>query len=464
MRTRLELFIKSHGIKPARLAAQARYSRAHLARAREGEPVSLRFQEGVAAVMSDISGQLVTRIDLFETEGVSIRTLLPQATGERRRRSVSGESAMPKSLDAAVGALADAECEAWLARIRTTAGASTEEATRELLDAGSPLINRQPARAEQFYAAAIALTERLAESPTPLVAALRGYAEKGRANALRMLGRYREAMHLLIDAEQHFVDARYCALEIGEVRYTRAGILFKMEKWPEAQAAAIQARRIFKEERDHTRALHAQLMEGCVLVERGDLEAGRVLLVGLRKPLEGKRHRGTLACVYMNLASCDRRRREPAIARHWLHRATQLFRQLGMASELARARWCSAQVTILEGDRARGLRELRAAMRDFERLSMPADAGFVGLDLLEELARDASSMNETAKLAGSLSALFVAAGVNVSAAAAIAYLRDATAAHTADAPLVAYVRRYVRRADADPDSTFHPPTSSVEPM
>jgi tetratricopeptide (TPR) repeat protein len=297
LRTRLEFFVQSHGIKPARLAAQARYSRAHLARAREGEPVSLRFQEGVTAAMGYISGQPVTRTELFEPEGVAIRALLPQATEKRRRRSVSVESAVPKRLDVAVDGLTDSECEAWLARIRTTAGAATEEATLELVDAAFPLLDRLPTRAEQLYAVAIALTERLMASPPALVAALRGYAEKGRANALRMLGRYHEAMQVLIDAEQHFVDARYCALEIGEVRYARAGILFKMEKWPEAQAAAMQARRIFEEERDHTRALHAQLMEGCVLIERGDLEAGRELLVSLRKPLEGKRHRSTLARV-----------------------------------------------------------------------------------------------------------------------------------------------------------------------
>ncbi|HEX3070304.1 MAG TPA: hypothetical protein VHX14_17185 [Thermoanaerobaculia bacterium] len=463
MRTRLEFFIQSHGIKPARLAAQARYSRAHLARAREGEPVSLRFQEGVTTAMSEISGQTVLRTELFEPEGVAIRTLLPQAIGKRRRRSVSKESAVPKSLEVSVDALTDAECEAWLAVIRTTASAATEEATRELVDAAFPLLDRQPARAEKLYGVAITLTERLAVSSAPLVAALRGYAEKGRANALRMLGRYPEAMQVLIDAEQHFVDARYCALEIGEVRYARAGILFKMEKWPEAQAAAMQARRIFEEERDHTRALHAQLMEGCVLIERGDLEAGRAVLVGLRKPLEGKRHRSTLARVYISLASCDRRRQEPAIARHWLHRATQLFRELGMQSELARARWCGAKITILEGNRQRGMRELRAAMRDFERLSMPADAGFVALDLMEELMAEGSETNEAEKLARSLAELFVEAGANVSAAKAVAYLRDATVARKADVTLVAYVRSYIHRAGVDPDRLFQPPASGLEP-
>ncbi|HXH38260.1 MAG TPA: hypothetical protein VNN08_06505, partial [Thermoanaerobaculia bacterium] len=429
----------------------------------EGEPTSARFQEGVTATVQRIVGRPVARTELFEPEGVSIRTLLPRATQERRPKSRPPQSAKPRKLEAVVGALAHAEVDAWLARIRAAAGAATEGATRELVDAAFPLINRQPARAEQLYTTAIALTERLAESPPPLVAALRGYGEKGRANALRMLGRYHEAMQVLIDAEQDFIDARYCPVEIGEVRYTRAGILFKMEKWPEAQAAAIQARRIFEEERNRTRALHAQLLEGCILGERGDLEGSRAVFVNLLKPLEAKGHRDTLARVFVNLAACDRRRRQPKIARHWLHRATQLFRQLGMESELARAHWCGAKITILEGDRQRGMRELSGAMRDFERLSMPADAGFVGLDLLEQMMEEPLVATEAEKLARSLAQLFVAAGANVSAAKAVGYLRDAAVARKADGPLVAYVRRYVHRAAADPNRPFQPPTSDVEP-
>jgi tetratricopeptide (TPR) repeat protein len=465
LRTRLELIIKSHGVKPARLAAQASYSRGHLARAREGEPTSQRFQEEVTTTIRRIVRRRVSRTELFEPEGVPIRTLLQQTTAGRKRRKTSSQQfATSKNLGVLVGALSDADFEAWLARVRTNAGAATEAATRDLVDAAFPLLDRQPARAEQLYAAAVGLTERLATSSPLLVLALRGYAEKGRANALRMLGRYQEAMQVLIDAEQHFVDARYCTLEIGEVRYARAGILFKMQRWPQAQEAADQARRIFEEEHDRTRALHARVIEGCVLVERGNLDAARAVFVSLLKQLTAKRHRDTLARVYMNLGACDLRRREPAIARHWLRRASQLLREIGTPSELARARWCGAKITIFEGDRTRGMRELRGVMHEFERLSMLADAGFAGLDLLEQLLADGSAAKEAERLARSLAEFFVAAHVNVSAARAIAYLRDAATARTADAPLVAYVRNYVHHADIESDKPFEPPPSGVEPV
>ncbi len=466
MRTRLEFFLKSHGVKPAALAAKAGYSRGHLVRAREGEPTSVRFQEAVTAAVRRALGRPVSLTDLFEPEGVAIHSLLPQSTVDDRRGRKSTQprqSATAGNIATAVAELTESDTDAWLSRIRTTAAAQTEAAMRELLDAAFPLLDQQPARAELLYVAAITLTEHLQASPPLLVASLRGYAEKGRANALRMLGRYHEAMQVLIDAEQNFVDALYCSFEIGEVRYTRAGILFKMERWPQAQQAAAQARRIFEEEHDRTRSLHTQMIEGCIMVERGDLEAGRAVFVSLRKPLEARGHRDTLAFLFMNLGACDLKRREPVIARHWLHRATQLFRQLGMSSELARTRWCGAKISIVEGARARGMRELRAAMRDFEKLSMPADAGFVGLDLLEELMADVSARKEAEKLARSLVEIFIAAGANVSAAAAIAFLRDATTARNADASLVAYVRRYVHRAGVDSDSPFQPPASGVEP-
>jgi len=103
-------------------------------------------------------------------------------------------------------------------------------------------------------------------------------------------------------------------------------------------------------------------------------------------------------------------------------------------------------------------------MRDFERLSMSADAGFAGLDLLEALLADGSAPKEAERLARSLAEFFVAAGVNVSAARAIGYLRDAAVARTADAALVAYVRRYIHRAEVDAEQSFEPPTSGMEPV
>ena len=110
-----------------------------------------------------------------------------------------------------------------------------------------------------------------------------------------------------------------------------------------------------------------------------------------------------------------------------------------------------------EKKRTEGLRLLRAAMREFEGVGMRMEAGFVGLDLLEELVRDAAATAEAQDLARRLADLFLAAGVVVSGAKALAYLQETVANRTVTPPLVGYVKTYVRRAEVYPEAAFKPP-------
>jgi DNA-binding phage protein len=67
--TRLESFIKSRGIKPARLARESGYSRQHLFRIRRGTMEPTR--RCMAAIVSACRGLTVGRIkaaDLFDLE------------------------------------------------------------------------------------------------------------------------------------------------------------------------------------------------------------------------------------------------------------------------------------------------------------------------------------------------------------------------------------------------------------
>jgi hypothetical protein len=181
-------------------------------------------------------------------------------------------------------------------------------------------------------------------------------------------------------------------------------------------------------------------------------------LLSLRKPLEQVKDRDALARLWMNLAVCDLRRREPSIARHWLNRAIEAFRARGMRSEIVRARWCGAKVTLLEQDRPKALRELRSAKREFEKLQMPLDAGFVSLDLLGELVGESTTDAEAVKLARSLVDLFARAGVVVSAAHAAQMLRDAVVGGAVTGEYVAYTSRYIARSFVFPEDPFEPPS------
>ena len=69
MPTRLEMFIKSRGIKPAHLARESGYSRQHLLRIRMGrmEPTR-RCIAAIAAACRRLSREPVKASDLFDLE------------------------------------------------------------------------------------------------------------------------------------------------------------------------------------------------------------------------------------------------------------------------------------------------------------------------------------------------------------------------------------------------------------
>ena len=468
MRTRLELLIQSRGLRPADIARRSGYSRQHLLRGREGSPVSRKFRAAVWGTLRELTSEPLALADVFEPESIWIADLLPSAPTKRKRpgrrrrkqpRVRRPSTVTTRSLAKTVAAMDETALSQWLRHIRETPRAHTEEATRDLTDTAELLLDILPGRAERLYCAAIGLTETLPpNSPALLVTALRAYAEKGRANALRMLGRYREALDVLVDAEQHFLDARYCTIDVGNTRYTRATILWKMEKWKSAVQAAMQARRIFEAEHDPAGALRAGIVEGAILADEGQLDAAKAVFVDLRKRLEARGDRETLARVWMNLAAVDLRRGDAFATRHWLSRAARAFRDLHLATEVIRTRWCGGKLAFLEKHPLDGFRLLRAAMREFEGIGMRLEAGFVGLDLLEELVRDPAAAAEAEDLARRLADLFLAAGVAVSGAKALAYLRETVANRTATPPLVGYVKTYVRRAEIYPEAAFRPPT------
>jgi predicted transcriptional regulator len=70
MKTRLETFLKSRGIKPAHLARESGYSRQHLLRIRLGKmDPTRRCIAAIAAACRRLSGEGVRASDLFDLEG-----------------------------------------------------------------------------------------------------------------------------------------------------------------------------------------------------------------------------------------------------------------------------------------------------------------------------------------------------------------------------------------------------------
>lgn len=329
----------------------------------------------------------------------------------------------------------------------------SELGIRALLDSGEVLLDRNPRRADALYSLASELVEKLPSTPAPLAHSLRGLAHKGRANALRMSGRYSDALDALVESERELETAHHCRRELGYVRYCRATVLFKMERWVEADRAVQGGRSLLEAEHDRTGVVNCDILKACIALERGELDRAREMFVRLRKTVEARRDYRRLADLWMNLVICDLRRGDIFGAGHWLGRAVRKFRELGLASEVTRARWCGATLALAQGQRARAVREYRAAAEEFEQLGMTMDAAFVKLDLLGELAEE-KKWREAEPIALSLGNLFLKAGVGPSAATALDYLRDMVKRRSATREIANRVGRHIRRAEVFPAEVF----------
>jgi tetratricopeptide (TPR) repeat protein len=265
---------------------------------------------------------------------------------------------------------------------------------------------------------------------------------------------YPECEALLNAAEASFHQARFCNREIADVQYGRAAVLLKLQRWDEALTAAHTAEQSYEGERNEPSRLKARFLSGCILNERGDLEAARTVFLSLRRAIEASRNREMAGRLWLCLAGCEMRRREPVAAREWLAKATPLLDELGMKSEIIRADWCRGMVMILEGDRAKGVRRLRGAMNAFDAIGMPGDAGYVGLDLLVSLPPSTPSRERIA-LARQVANVFLKAGASPGAAEALDHLRRAVVMGQADqAAFVDRLRCFLRRAVAYPNERF----------
>jgi tetratricopeptide (TPR) repeat protein len=449
VRTRLEYMIRSRAVKPSELARRSGYSRQLLARMREGCRTLTRSENDVAEALRAITHEDLPRDAVFEEKQPSLVDFLPTSSKQQRRGSEG--STKKHTLADQLLEMTEETFEASLAHLRGSA--ASEAAVRELLDAGKELLDRKPRRADELYSLASDFVASLPHTPAALGHSLRGLAQKGRANSLRMIGKYADSLAALQDSECEFQAARYCKHELGLARYCRATVLFKMERWVEAYRAAHSGRGFLEAEHDHAGVVNCDILKACITLEWGELDRAREMFLALRKTVEARRDYRRLADLSMNLVVCNLRRGDTFEAGLWLGRAVRKFRELGLASEVTRARWCGATLALAQGQRVRAFQEFKAAASEFEALGMPVDAAFVRLELLGALIED-RKWREAEPIAVSVANLLLAAGVRPSAATALEYLREAVKKRSADRETVTRVTRHIRRVGVFPDEPF----------
>lgn len=403
--------------------------------------VRLRDLQSFGRLMAD--REIWREVDIASAQPPSIMDVLTDADRMAREKRAA-------EYDFAV--LMATPLDTWALYMAEHPSAPTEALVRRIVDAAVAELERQPAYSLSLLGAADSVASRISDPDG--ASGCRGEIWKNRANALRILGRYEEALSATVMAERLAEEIATGGFMLAQIVYTRGTVLFKMGRFAETIQTARDAGYRFAEYGDVKRVIHARNLEALALTEKGETAEGLRVYMLIDEQLQQLDDPQMRASVTKNIAVSHRRLGNYNEATTYTLEAQQLYRALGAESEIIRSDWTLGVISLRVGETEAGLARLRSAAAAFESLTMPADAGFVKLDLTEELLR-LKEWDEAGVMAVQAAETFARAGAKLHLSTALAFLREAVHGRSATPELVRYVREYVT-ADEEGRS-FEPP-------
>lgn len=311
-------------------------------------------------------------------------------------------------------------------------------------------LNRRP----NYALSLISLAERIgAALPDRQSHAITGDVWKHRSNVFRLLGRYDEALDAAEMARAFYSSLPNGAFDVAQAQYTQAAAFFKMTRFEEARQVLDISSATLKGFGESLPLAKTTMLYAAILVEEGNIEGAEERWRGVIPILERLGQHVELARVRANLADCAFRLGKLADAEHDASEALHRYRELGMEAEATRSQWTLGMVALARGASEEGLSILESAAASFEARGMAGDAGFVKLDICEELIRR-EDWDDAAVIARELVRLFTAARVTLASVDAVDQLRRAVALRGATAAMISNVREFV--TVDDPRRLFDP--------
>ncbi|HJQ38006.1 MAG TPA: tetratricopeptide repeat protein [Thermoanaerobaculia bacterium] len=337
----------------------------------------------------------------------------------------------------------------------------TAGAVRQLCAESRRLRERQPMHALVVADTAIAIVDLLSPTsyPSLLIDELRGDAWYERANVLRYLGRYPEALDALDLAARAFERSPTAAYAGALVDYLRAVLFVELDRYGDARPLARKSARVFRQFGESERYLHAKIVEASILFHEDRMRESRALFLSLVERAKEIAKPETLARLFANIANCDVRLEQFDSAESYFARALSLYEAVGNESGKIRTRWNLGTLRIAAGDLEEGLLRLREARREFEQLGAHTDAALVTLEIVEALLSTESPRDarEAAELCAGLADSFAAVGMTGNALTALSFLHHAFAAGRATPQLVRRIRQYIETRPDQDGRPFVPP-------
>lgn len=278
------------------------------------------------------------------------------------------------------------------------------------------------------------------------------------ANALRYLGRFRDALIALDRAEPLFdQDPAFDPFEVGVVNLIRATVLMDKGDLEQALLFAGEARRVCREYRDHARELIAAMVEARCSMQMGHPSEAAEIYESVVAIARRADNASMLARGLLNAGVAYRVMGDFAKAEQRTLEAIPLFDELQQTTELARANLQLATIAVERGDLVAGIRLLEASQSELADQGLTNDAAVATLRWAEAslaLGRHEDVVTRCRRLV----VLFTSEAMHKRARIALAYLQEALAKSSATPTLVAEVREYLESLPSHPDRDFVPST------
>jgi tetratricopeptide (TPR) repeat protein len=183
----------------------------------------------------------------------------------------------------------------WLPHLETRSASRTEGLIRRVVREARAEFDRDPGRALDMLSVAAGIANALQDAFG--IANERATIAKERANALRMLGRYREALDELEWAEQFLNDLPTRIFDLALVYWARATVLFSMTRYAEALPLVRRATAILRQFGDLPRARQAGVLEASILLEMGEIDDAESLFGALAEAFKATNDR-EIVCTF----------------------------------------------------------------------------------------------------------------------------------------------------------------------
>lgn len=275
-----------------------------------------------------------------------------------------------------------------------------------------------------------------------------------RGNALRYLGRFKDALEALGYAEKLFDETPAAdPHDIAIVQLIRATVYMKSERLDEAITESAKCLPVFRDYSDQSRELSALMIQAaCFYLSGANVEAVRLYedVIARARRAEDV---NILAYCLSNAANSYTELSLLDTAEQYYLEAVVLYDELGIVAQKARTGWALASVVVKRGDLETGEERLDAARRELKKLGMQNDHALATLEWAE--ARLARGKTEgVAAACREIVMRFESEGMMKNARLALAYVHEALARDTATPTLLRHVRLYLETLPSRPNEPF----------